>query len=401
MTVSSPAPATASGGFGAVLAAPGAKRLLTSSVAGRLPLGMTLAILLLVRDATGSFGPAGAVVGAFGLASAACGPLLGRLVDRHGQVAVLVPCAVLNAALLAAIIVSAHWRAPLAVLVALGALAGASGPPIAACVRVLWPMLVGDDPGAREAAYAMDAIVQELVWVTGPLSVGALVAIATPAVAVAAMAVVGLAGTVWFAGAPVAQARGGHGERHPRSGLGAGQRVLIAGSVGVGLTMGCMEVGLPGLAHDVGAPGATGALLALCSVGSLTGGVAFGLRRWSSPLELRLAVLLAASAVVIVPLLVAGSLGVALAGAFLSGLGFAPALSCLYALVGRLAPAAAITEAFTFNGAAIGGGVATGVAIGGVLVDAGGGAAAFAFGIASTLAAAAIVARRRSALAAA
>jgi predicted MFS family arabinose efflux permease len=388
------------GNYGPVLSAPGARRLVLSSVAGRLPLGMTLALLLLVRDSTGSFGPAGAVVGAYGIASSAGGPLLGRLVDRLGQTRVLLPAAVLNAAALVAIVVAARADAPAAALIVLGALVGTVLPPIAACVRVIWPELV-TEPKAREAAFALDATVQELVWSCGPLLVGAAIALASPSAAVLAMAAVTLAGTLWFASSPAVRARGGHGARRPatRALTAPGMRVLLVGSFGAGIGMGTIEVGLPGIAHDLHHTGASGALLALCSFGSLTAGVLFGARAWRSTLELRLAALLALAAVLLVPLTFVATLPEALALAYISGFGWAPILSCVYALVGRLSPPAAMTEAFTWNGAAVGGGIAAGVAAGGALVDAGGGGAAIAFGIAACVAAAGAIAGRRRTLA--
>lgn len=387
------------GNYGPVLSAPGARRLLFSSVAGRLPLGMSLAILLLVREHTGGFGTAGAVVGAYGIASSAFGPLLGRLVDRAGQTRVLVPCAVANAAALVAIVVAARQEAPPAALIALGALTGACLPPIAACVRVLWPELV-TDPHQREAAFALDATVQELVWTSGPLLVGGLIALADPSIAVLAMAAVTLLGTAWFATSPAVRARGGHGARTRGKALAApGMLVLLLASFGAGIGMGTIEVGLPGIAHELDRTGASGALLALCSMGSLTAGVLFGLRAWRSPLQDRFAALLLIAALLLVPLTLAASLPEALAFAYISGFAWAPSLSCAYALVGRLAPPGAMTEAFTWNGASIGGGIAAGVAIGGALVDAGGGAAAIAFGIAACVLGAAILATRRHALA--
>ncbi|WP_445149788.1 MFS transporter [Baekduia sp. Peel2402] len=389
------------GNYGPVLSAPGARRLLFSSVAGRLPLGMSLAILLLIRDATGGFGTAGAVVGAYGIAASACGPLLGRLVDRTGQAKVLLACALANAAALVAIVAAAHAGAPTAALVALGALTGACLPPIAACVRVLWPELV-TDPQARETAFALDATVQELVWTSGPLLVGGTIALASPSAAVLGMAAVTLAGTVWFASSPAVRARHGHGHGTAARGgalTAPGMAVLLVASAGAGIGMGTIEVGLPGIAHELGHTGASGALLALCSLGSLSAGIAFGLRAWRSSLELRFAALMLIAAVVLVPLTLVASLPEALVFAYTSGFAWAPALSCAYALVGRLAPPGAMTEAFTWNGSSIGGGIAAGVAVGGALVDAGGGAAAIAFGIASCLLAAAILAGRREALA--
>jgi MFS family permease len=388
------------GNYGPVLSAPGARRLLFSSVAGRLPLGMTLAILLLVRDQTGAFRTAGAVVGAYGIAAALGGPLLGRLVDRFGQTRVLVPCAVADTVALVALVLAARADAPPAVLIALGGLVGAVLPPIAACVRVIWPELVAD-PEAREAAFALDATVQELVWSSGPLLVGATIALASPSVAVLAMALVTLAGTLWFAASPAVRARGGHGSRTrgARALTAPGLRLLLLGSFGAGIGMGTIEVGLPGIAHDLHRTGASGALLALCSMGSLTAGVLFGMRAWRSSLEVRLAALLGLAAVLLVPLTLVATLAEALVLAYVSGFCWAPLLSCTYALVGRLSPAGAMTEAFTWNGAAVGGGIAAGVAAGGALVDAGGGGAAIVLGIVACLLAGAAVAGRRRALA--
>jgi MFS family permease len=387
------------GNYGPVLSAPGARRLLLSSVAGRLPLGMSLAILLLVRESAGGFGIAGAVVGAYGIAASLGGPLLGRLVDRTGQTRVLLPCAVANAAALVAIVLAAHEDASPAALVALGALTGACLPPIAACVRALWPELVAD-PHHREAAFALDATVQELVWTSGPLLVGGTIALASPSAAVLAMAAVTLLGTLWFASSPAVRARHGHGVEARGGALAApGLPVLLAASFGAGIGMGTIEVGLPGIAHELHHTGASGALLALCSLGSLTTGVLFGLRAWRSSLEVRFAALLLVAAVLLVPLTLVANLPEALVFAYISGFAWAPSLSCAYALVGRLAPPGAMTEAFTWNGSSIGGGIAAGVAIGGALVDAGGGAAAIAFGIAACLLGAAVLAARRRTLA--
>ena len=87
--------------YRALFAVPGFARLLVSSILGRLPSGMfSLAVLLLVRQQTGSFLDAGLAVGVFTLTGAALSPLQGTLVDRLGQTRVLLPCAIAQAILL-------------------------------------------------------------------------------------------------------------------------------------------------------------------------------------------------------------------------------------------------------------------------------------------------------------
>src|ERR671938_117672 len=82
-----------------------ARRPLVFSVAGSMPIGMYgLAILLLVRDANGSFAVAGRVVGAFGLANALGAVVQGRLMDRVGQSRVLRRAAAGHVAMLVALL---------------------------------------------------------------------------------------------------------------------------------------------------------------------------------------------------------------------------------------------------------------------------------------------------------
>lgn len=63
-----------------------AVRLLAGTLIGRLPNGMApLAILLLIQHEGGTLALAGALCALYSLAAALGQPVLGRLVDRHGQ----------------------------------------------------------------------------------------------------------------------------------------------------------------------------------------------------------------------------------------------------------------------------------------------------------------------------
>lgn len=377
------------------LARPGVGALVGSSLLGRMPLGMTLALLLLVRESTGSFGPAGVVVGAFGLATAAAAPLLGRLVDRAGQIRVLLPCAVLEAGILVGLVVAARADAPIAGMVLLGAAAGAVLPPISACLRALWPEIV-TDPDERESAFALDATVQEVIWTTGPLVAGGIITIFSPSAAVLLMALVTLVGTAWFVSLPfsrrwVPTSTGSSGLLRVPA-----MRALLVTALLAGVAMGGLEVGLPGLAEELDTPAATGLLLGLGSFGSLVGGLTYGSRVWGSPVAVRYAVFLALAALFTAPLAVVPNLGLGLAVAFLSGLPWAPTLSCLYSLTSRMAPQGGITEAFTLSGAAIAAGGAGGVGLAGWLVDLGGSPAAFALAVVAAAGGSAVAVAGRS-----
>lgn len=151
----------------AFTASPGALRLFLVSIVARLPLAMlTIGVLVHVEGATGSFAVAGLASGALAVAQGIGGPLLGRLVDRRGQTAVLAVSALVAGAALAGV-AALPADAPVAALLACCALLGAATPPVPACTRALLPLLVRD-PDALRGAYAVDSAAVELTWISGP-----------------------------------------------------------------------------------------------------------------------------------------------------------------------------------------------------------------------------------------
>jgi len=370
------------GRYRALFSEPGFGRLLASSILGRLPSGMfSLALLLFVRSRTDSFLAAGVAVAAFSLAGAGVGPLLGALVDRVGQTRVLIPAACAQAALLVAFVAVAQAGAPVAVDVALAALAGAVQPPIAGCIRALWSLLARDSE-TLETAYALDATTQELIWTLGPLLVGSTAVLLSPAAAVLACAAITVCGTVFFATAKLSSESRGQAPERSRAGAltSPGLRALLVTVLFAGVVIGAVEVALPALAVQHGARWSTGPLLALFSVGSMAGGLAYAATRWRSSIGPRYAMLLAAMAAGVAPLIAVHALGAAYPLSVLAGLGVAPMLSCQFSLVGALAPAGTATEAFTWHRGATIAGMAAGSTLGGSLVDAHGAGGAFALG---------------------
>jgi MFS family permease len=341
----------------------------------------SLAVLLFVRGQSGSFLIAGLALGGFTLTGAAVAPLQGVLIDRLGQVRVLVPCAAGQGALLI-VLVALGGGASSALVIALAAGAGALTPPVSACVRVLWPEVAGDT-GTREAAYALDAITQEIIWVLGPLLVASVIALASAAVAVLMGAAITMLGTALFAGCSLPRRwRGPGGEHGIRTGALSSPdlRALLGSVAAMGMTIGAIEVGLPALATHLGSHGFSGVLLALWSIGSMAGGVLYGARSWQLQVDVRYVRLLAAIAILTAPLALADSLAWGMGLSLLAGLALAPMFSCQYTLVSRLAPKGAAAEAFTWQTAAVVAGIAAGSACSGALVDIGGAYLPFVLG---------------------
>jgi MFS family permease len=371
------------------IASPGAFRLFASSIVGRVPLAMlSIALLVHAERLTGSFGAAGIVTAAYAVALGVFGPLLGQLVDRRGQTAVLVAAALASAGLLVAI-AAAPAGTPVALLVALATGIGAATPPLGACLRTLLPAVL-PDAGVVRAAYAVEATASELAWVSGPplaLGIGALWS--TGAALVAAGTVL-LAGTVAFAAQPASRAwRPATAGERPRGGSlrTPAMRTLVTILVGVGVLFGGVEVAVAAANDALGSTAAAGPLLALWGAGSLLGGmlaVRLGQSHGAAGLALVLGVL-AVGHLALVP--AAGSVVALGAVLLVAGAAIAPTYATVYAMVDRAAPEGTVTEAFAWLATAIAIGASVGAAGAGAVADHAGPGAAFALaGVAGAIA---------------
>jgi MFS family permease len=369
--------------YRALFATPFVRRLVLSGLLARLPIGMVpLALLLLVRERGGSYAAAGLVSGAYFVAAGIGAPVAGRLLDRRGHTRILLPRAVIFPGLLAGACALALADAPLWAIGACAAAAGALLPPVGSSLRSLWPRLFG---GAelRAAAYALEASLQEIFFVVGPLLVALLTAAASPVAAIAVAAAAGGIGTAIVALTEPVRAWRPEEERHS-SLLGAldsaGVRtiVLLAGCLGLGF--GGTEVGMPAFAEDHGGAELGSIPLACFAGGSLVGGLVAGALGTGSALRLlRLGTALLAVGLAL-PLL-GWSLSSMAVLAFVAGLPIAPAVMAAYGLVDAVARRGTAAEAFAWISTAVSIGVAAGTAVGGALVDAYGVRAAFGLGI--------------------
>jgi MFS family permease len=390
--------------YASILRAPGVKTVLLATLIGRLPIGISgLAILLYVREVTGSFAVAGASAGALALGTAVGAPVQGRLVDRRGLPA-LAPLACLHAAGLLAVWTAGAIGAGSAALIAASFLAGAALPPLTSVLRSRWPYLLENRLDLVPSAYALDTVLVEVVFIVGPLLTTVIVATIGPEYALIVSAWCVLAGTLLLLAGlrdrPGPEPSAGTGSAR---GLGAltapGLRVIVLASVPVGFALGSIEVVLPAFSEAEGSRELAGVLLAVWSLASGVGGLVWGARGTRLPLlgaHVRLTLLLPLA---IAPLALATSPSVMLVLVVLAGLPIAPLIATRTQLVERLAPPGTATEAFTWPLTALVAGVSLGAAVSGAVIEAGSWTAAVAVAATVGLAGWVVVSRGRATLA--
>lgn len=344
-----------------------------ASLLGRIPLGLgAVALVLYVHQVTGSFAPAGAAAGAYTVGLGITGPPLARLIDRRGPGLILLPCTVLASALLGAVVALGNAGAEPSTLVVLSGLAGAAMPPLSGVVRQGWSELVSahDLP----TAYAIDAVLIEILFVAGPLLAGILAATIGPGDGLLVGATVGLLGTLWFAVLPV-----GRGNREPEAGSSRGPKVLsspamrqlILAGLPIGATVGALDVALPafGVAHGSSALG--GPFAASFAVGSTMGGIVYGARPHALGEPARAFVILRVLQVLTcLPILLAFSIPSMLVLVGISGLCFAPLLTARIQLVHQAMPPGTGAESFTWPGLSLAIGTSAGSILAGAAVQA-------------------------------
>jgi len=377
--------------------------MLALSVLARMPLGINaLGIVLLMRHEGYSYGAAGAAAGALAIGVGASGPYISRLIDRHGQREILAPLAIGHAIGLAIVLTVALAHAPIGGVVAASLAAGIAFPPIGTVMRPLWPRLLSDRPELLTTAFALDAAIVELSFVSGPLLTAAIVTVTSPAPALGLSALSSVVGTLALTSMPPSRAFRPAGGDAPRHLLGAlqspGVRTLVAATLPVGFCFGAVEVTFPAFCEDVATRGTAGLLLATWSFGSGVGGILYGARHWTLPAFRRYPRCALAVPFGFLPLAIPGSVAVMAPFAFVSGLSIAPLISTASHVVGEVAPEGAITEAYTWPITALVVGISAGNAAAGAIAGSAGWRESFVIATCAAAVGAAIAVTQRRTL---
>jgi MFS family permease len=388
--------------YRAALTAPGALPPTLASALGRLPIAMFgLATLLYVQRATGSFAAAGLVTAA-ALTGVSVGSVAqGRLMDRVGPTRPLLVLTALFAIAVLALIAAVETAQPLPVLMALSLLNGLTQPALPAASRALWAVLL--PPGrSRDAAYTYEAISLEVFFIIGPAFAVFLVLAPWPGTGLAVAAAAMIVGALGFALSRPVRAQRARPAGASIGLLGAlgrpAMRTVALASLGFGVVIGVVEVGVPAVTTAVGSPALGGVLISAWSVTSVLAGVLYSLRPWPRPLHLRMPALLAGFAVLVGAMAlvgVTGSLVLLTVAMLAAGALITPQVTAHSIAVDTAAPAGTATEAFGWVITAATLGLAAGQSMAGIVIEAAGPPAAFlAGGIAGTGLAVVLWARR-------
>lgn len=265
--------------YGVVLNLPGAAGFFGTAAGARLGVAMSSgAVLWAVRGATGSFAAAGVCTALFAITEASIGPQIARLVDELGQRRILPWSVGVFAAAVAGLVVGAQMQLPLMILAIASAIAGASIPQVGAYSAARWRHAVRN-PDQVATAMSLEAAVNDLSFLFGPILVSTLSAIVYPAAGLT------LAGALVTVGMAVLLAQ----RRSEPPALGRTEHSLVdrrlltpavislfAVNLTMGFFFGAISVTITAFAFAQHMPAAAGLITLPSSLASLAAGLVYG-----------------------------------------------------------------------------------------------------------------------------
>jgi MFS family permease len=369
-----------------LLRTPGSLKFSTAGFIGRMPIAMdSLAIIFIVVAATDSYALAGALTAVGSIVVGAAEVFWSRQADRRGQAKILllaVPTRVVSF-LIFVILISKDapiWTWFVSLIIAESTAISAGG-----MVRRRWLHILKNDPDNSDGhlvntAYSWEAMVDEIVFILGPVVATSFAVNVAPSAGI-------LAGLVFLAigWTSLAAMKSTEPPAEPANKQDPHPAVLrnrIVQSIVIpcallGGFFGAIGITVVGFAEERNHPESTGWLLAIWAVGSAVAALINGIIKFKSAHAARFLVYLVALTLATVPLLFVNSIPLLALALFINGLFIAPLIVNAYGTVENAVPAGQITEALTWviAGMPLGGAVASAVA--GVIIDNSGAQMAF------------------------
>ena len=351
-----------------------------------MPIAMdSLAIIFIVIAATDSYALAGALTAVGSIVVGAAEVFWSRQADRRGQAKILllaVPTRVVSF-LIFVVLVSKDapiWTWFLSLIVAESTAISAGG-----MVRRRWIHILRNDPDNSDGhlvntAYSWEAMVDEIVFILGPVVATSFAVNVAPSAGILAGLVFLAIGWTSLAAMkstePPAQPANKENP-HPAVLRNRIVQSIVIPCALLGGFFGAIGITVVGFAEERNHPGSTGWLLAIWAVGSAVAAIVNGVIKFKSAHAARFLVYLVALTIATVPLLLVNSIPMLALALFVNGLFIAPLIVNAYGTVENAVPAGQITEALTWviAGMPLGGALAS--ALAGIVIDNSGAQMAF------------------------
>ena len=362
---------------------PGAMKFSVLALIGRMPISMdSLALIFIVVAVSDSYALAGALSAVASIVISIANPFWSRLADRIGQRKMLlrvVPLKILGLSLFIALVMNGApvWTWFVSIILAELAAINTGG-----LVRRRWLHVLSPDKSTTaedetdkhvvNTAYSYEALMDEIVFIVGPITATACATSIAPAAGLIAGMILMSIGLPLFAmqrateppPSPV-RVKDPH---PPVIGIPIVQAIALATTFTGGF-FGAISITVVAFAESQGQKSYSGLLLGLWASGSAVMAIINGLIKWKTSYTGRFLIFLSSLTLLSIPFVFVDSiLGLAVA-LFFNGFAIAPLIVNAYGIVQEAVPSEQITESFTWvvAGMPLGGAISS--ALGGWVID--------------------------------
>lgn len=312
---------------------------------GRIPLYVVNLALVLWANNGSSFIISGLMVGIFNVGGAIGGIITALIADKKGSSFTLLLTGVVQSLCLLSL--STVGENAIILNVILVFIAGFFTPPISSIIRSYWSKLPED---SKDPAFAIESIAGELLSVVGPLLLSTVLLFSDSSRALVVSGLLVVVGSV-----ALSLTKGIRNEKGSailyKHDTGPKMHRSIANTLNVfknkgfiglfvrrmleAVSNGAYDVAIPAFAIWIGSEAYSGSLYSALGIGSIVGGIAYGLHKWKMPKEQIYCWGLLLSAIgMALPLLAHSYTGMSFALG-LGALSFAPVAAVEYSLIAR------------------------------------------------------------------
>lgn len=372
--------------YATLLRSPGALKFSTAGFIGRMPIAMdSLAIIFIVVAATDSYALAGALTAVGSIVVGAAEVFWSRQADRRGQSKILFLAVPIRVISFLIFVVLVSKDAPIWTWFASLIFAESTAISAGGMVRRRWLHILKNDPENSDGhlvntAYSWEAMVDEFVFILGPVVATTCAVKIAPSAGILAgliFLVIGLPALAAMKSTEPPAEPANEEEPHPAVMRNRIVQSIVIPCALLGGFFGAIGITVVGFAQERNHPESTGWLLAIWAVGSAVAALINGVIKFQSAHATRFLIYLVGLTLATMPFLFVDSILLLAIALFVNGLFIAPLIVNAYGTVENAVPAGQITEALTWviAGMPLGGALAS--ALAGIVIDNSGAQMAF------------------------
>lgn len=350
---------------------PGGLRFSLAGFIGRMPISMdSLALIFIVVHGSGSYTLAGLLAAVGSIVVAIALPFWARTADRFGQARTLYIAIPLRVIFLTLFIILVTQDAPIwswfiSLIVAEANVINTGG-----LVRRRWLWVLRDTGDSRNlinTAYSYEGLMDEFVFILGPVIATAFATSIDPAAGLIVGLIFMVIGTTAFVlqkeTEPPPHPRN-RDEPHPPVMRNSAVQAVVLPTIFLGAFFSAIAIVVVAYAQERNAAASTGILLAVWAAGSGIAAIFNGVIKWRMNHAVRFWIFLIALTMLSVPFLFVDNLMFLAIALFFNGLAIAPLIISAYGVAENAVPSAQVTEALTWvvAGMPLGGALATAIA---------------------------------------